>query len=162
MFKFDGPITARDYVGMLCSQVQPMIQTLLPNKHAVFLDDNPASHTDGTVQSWYVGELQYLPWPARSPYLNITEQFWSVLETRGTVRNRFPLPAHQKQLEHVLEECNAIPGEPVQSSYQSIPRIAAVLKAKSGQFAICTSTFSKLCKNMYTVACRRVLSSAPL
>jgi hypothetical protein len=24
-------------------------------------------------------------------------------------------------------------------------------------FAICTSTFSKLCKNMYTVACRRVL-----
>jgi hypothetical protein len=29
-------------------------------------------------------------------------------------------------------------------------------------FAICTSTFSKLCKNMYTVACRRVLSSTPL
>jgi hypothetical protein len=29
-------------------------------------------------------------------------------------------------------------------------------------FAICTRTFSKLCKNMYTVACRRVLSSAPL
>jgi hypothetical protein len=28
--------------------------------------------------------------------------------------------------------------------------------------AICTTTFSKLCKNMYTVACRRVLSSAPL
>jgi hypothetical protein len=25
-------------------------------------------------------------------------------------------------------------------------------------FAICTSTFSKLCKNMYTVACGRVLS----
>jgi hypothetical protein len=30
-------------------------------------------------------------------------------------------------------------------------------------FAICTSIFSRLCKkNMYTVACRRVLSSAPL
>jgi hypothetical protein len=29
-------------------------------------------------------------------------------------------------------------------------------------FAICTSTFTKLCKNMYTVACRRVLSSTPL
>jgi hypothetical protein len=29
--------------------------------------------------------------------------------------------------------------------------------------AICTSTFSKLCKhNMYTVVCRRVLNSAPL
>jgi hypothetical protein len=29
-------------------------------------------------------------------------------------------------------------------------------------FAICTSTFSKLCINMYTVACRRVLTSTPL
>jgi hypothetical protein len=29
-------------------------------------------------------------------------------------------------------------------------------------FAICTSTFSKLRKNMYTVACGRVLSSDPL
>jgi cytochrome c biogenesis protein CcdA len=29
-------------------------------------------------------------------------------------------------------------------------------------FAICTSTFSKLCKNMYTEACRRVLTSTPL
>jgi hypothetical protein len=29
-------------------------------------------------------------------------------------------------------------------------------------FAICTSTFSKLCKNMYTVACRRVLTTIPL
>jgi hypothetical protein len=29
-------------------------------------------------------------------------------------------------------------------------------------FAISTSTFTKLCKNMYTVAWRRVLSSAPL
>jgi hypothetical protein len=27
---------------------------------------------------------------------------------------------------------------------------------------VCTSTFSKLCKNMYTVPCRRVFSSAPL
>jgi hypothetical protein len=29
-------------------------------------------------------------------------------------------------------------------------------------FAICTSIFSKLCKKTYGMACRRVLSSAPL
>jgi hypothetical protein len=29
-------------------------------------------------------------------------------------------------------------------------------------FAICTSTFSKLCKKTYVVACRRELRSAPL
>jgi hypothetical protein len=29
-------------------------------------------------------------------------------------------------------------------------------------FAVATSTFSKLCKNMYTVACRRVFTSTAL
>jgi hypothetical protein len=34
--------------------------------------------------------------------------------------------------------------------------------SKKKVFAICTSVFSKLCKKTYTVACRRVFSSAPL
>jgi hypothetical protein len=48
-------------------------------------------------------------------------------------------------------------------------RLPDILQTRLGKFfcnrilfAICTSTFSKLCKNMYTVACRRVLSSCPL
>jgi hypothetical protein len=62
-------------------------------------------HTAGTVQSWFEeheGELQYLPWPARSPDLNITEPLWSVLETR--MRKRFPPPTSLKQLEDVLQD----------------------------------------------------------
>jgi hypothetical protein len=69
--------------------------------------------------------------PARSPDLKLTEPLWSVLETR--VRNRFPLPTPLKQLEDVLqEEWYKIPLETVQNFYDSIPRTAAVLKAKSG------------------------------
>jgi hypothetical protein len=116
-----------------------MIQTLFSNNDAVFQDDSASIHTVGTVQSWfeaYEGELQHLPWPAQSPYLNLVEPLWSVLEIR--VRNRFPLQTSLKQLEAVLqEECYKIPLETIQNLYQSIPRrIAAVLKAKVVQYHV--------------------------
>jgi hypothetical protein len=95
----------------------------------------PATHTAGAIQSWFKeheGELQYLPWPAQSPDLNIIEPLWSVLETR--VKNSFPPPRSVKQLEDVLqEEQYKILLDAVRNLYESIPRgIAAVLKAKYG------------------------------
>jgi hypothetical protein len=79
-----GRITAREYMDRLGNPVQPMIQTLFLND-AVFQHDNAPIHTAGTVQSWFEeheGELQHLPLSALSPDLNITEQLWSIFETR--------------------------------------------------------------------------------
>jgi hypothetical protein len=92
-----GRITAREYMDRLGNHLHPMIQTLFPNKVAVFQDNSAPSHTAGTVQSWFEehkGELQHLPWPAQSPDLNIIEPHWSVSETR--VRNRFPTSSISK------------------------------------------------------------------
>jgi transposase len=64
-----------------------------------------ATFTAGTVRSWFEeheSELQHLPWPAKSPDLNIIEPLWSVLEIR--LRNRFPSPSTLKQLEVVIHE----------------------------------------------------------
>jgi hypothetical protein len=47
------------------------------------------------------------------------------------VRNTFPSPTSLKQLEDVLQkEWCKIPLEKVQNLYESIPRTAAILKAK--------------------------------
>jgi hypothetical protein len=117
-------------VDRLGNQVHPV-----PKNYAVFQDDSVPIHTAGTVQSLledHEGELQHLPWPVQSPYLNIIEPLWLVLETR--MRKRFPLPTSLKQLEDVLqEEWYKIPLVTVQNLYESITRgIAAVLKAKHG------------------------------
>jgi hypothetical protein len=48
---FHSRITAKEYVNRLCNQVNPMIQTLVPNNNAIFQDDNAPIHTAGTVQS---------------------------------------------------------------------------------------------------------------
>jgi hypothetical protein len=56
----------------------------------------------------------------------------------------FPCTLHVKDIEFMNESC----------------LLELIFFCNPILFAICTSTFSKLCKNMYTVACRRVLSSA--
>jgi hypothetical protein len=63
-----GRNARREYVDRLDNQVHPTIQTLFPNSHAVFQDDNAHIHTAVTIQSWYEeheGELQDLPWPVQ-------------------------------------------------------------------------------------------------
>jgi hypothetical protein len=46
-----GQITAREYMDRSGNQGHPMIQMLLLNNDAEFLDDNTPLHTAGTVQS---------------------------------------------------------------------------------------------------------------
>jgi hypothetical protein len=115
-----------------------MIQTLFLND-AVFKDDSAPFHTAVTVQSWFEGhegELIHLPWPAQSPDLIIIEPLWTVLET--SMRNRFPPPTFLKQLEDALQEewYYKFLLEIVRNLYESIPRIAAVLKAEGGTTAV--------------------------
>jgi hypothetical protein len=53
--------------GHLGNQVHPAVQILFPNN-------------DANVQSWFEEHedaLQHLPWPARSPDLNIIQSLWS-------------------------------------------------------------------------------------
>jgi hypothetical protein len=111
-----GRITAREYVDRLGNQVHPMIQTVFPKNDAGFQGDNATIHTAGSVQSWFEEHQgdHHLPWPPQSPDLNISESFWSVLQTR--MRDRFPPPTSLKQLEDVLqEEWYKIPLEIVQN-----------------------------------------------
>jgi len=94
-------ITASDYVDILGNQVHPVIQMLLPNNDEIFQDDHSPIHTAGSFEE-HEDAVQYIPWPAQQPDLNIIEPLWSVSESR--VRSRYPLPSSLKQLEVFLHE----------------------------------------------------------
>jgi hypothetical protein len=116
------------------NQLHPITQTLFQNSDAVFQDGRGPIHTAGTLQLWFEEhkvELQHLLWPAQSPNFDIIQPLGSVLETR--VRNRFPPPTNLNRLQDVLKkEWYKILLETIQNLYEPIPRISAVLKAKSG------------------------------
>lgn len=76
-----------------------------PANTAIFQDDNAPIHTAKTVQSWS-NERQnitkHLPWPVRSPDVNIFEPKWGVFEQ--IARSRFPPPTSLKRLADILVE----------------------------------------------------------
>ena len=77
IFTVNSRLTASDYVDIVCNQVHPMVQMLLPYIAAVFQDDNLPVHTARSVQSLleeHEDTLQHLPWPVQSSDLNTIEQ----------------------------------------------------------------------------------------
>jgi len=89
-------------MDILDNPVHPMVQMLFPNDYAVFQDENLLIHASRSVHSWFEEHedaVQHLPWPRKSPGLNIIEPLWFILESR--VRSRFPPPSSHKQLEDV-------------------------------------------------------------
>jgi len=95
----NGRIIASNCVDILGKQVPPVFYMLFPNNEVIFKNDNSPIHTAGCFQSWfgeYEDALQHIPWPVKSPDINIIETLWSVIE--GRVRRRFPSISFLKQL----------------------------------------------------------------
>uniref|UniRef100_A0A8C1MK18 Uncharacterized protein n=1 Tax=Cyprinus carpio TaxID=7962 RepID=A0A8C1MK18_CYPCA len=75
-------------------------------------------------------ELQHLPWPDKSPALNIIKSLWAVL--KRSVRSRFLLPTSLKQLADVF--LDSIQLETFQKLYGPIlRRLEAALMPNGGK-----------------------------
>ncbi|GFX03665.1 DDE_3 domain-containing protein [Trichonephila clavipes] len=73
----------------------------------VFQDDSTPIHATRLIQSRFDEhevEVKHLPWPTKSPDLNIIEPLWSVLE--HSIRNRYPPAASLPELPRYLHEKN--------------------------------------------------------
>ncbi|KAG8723001.1 hypothetical protein FRC09_005136 [Ceratobasidium sp. 395] len=134
LYRIQGTLTAAKYTEILCDA---FLGTLADYKitpfDIIFQHDRDPKHTARLTQQWLCRRrVRVLPWPAKSPDLNIIEHVWARLKKQ--VRSHQPIPRNADELwEVTLEEWKAIPPDFIAKLYDSLPRRAlAVYTAKGG------------------------------
>ncbi|GFT84539.1 transposable element Tcb1 transposase [Trichonephila clavipes] len=100
---------------------------------AIFEQDNARPHVVRIVQMFFENhQIEFLPWPARSPDLSPIENMWSMVSQRLTQIT--PPAATPDQLwQRVEATWSVVPQEHIQSLFESMPRrVAAVISNNGG------------------------------
>ena len=120
------------YINLIKEQINNHAERIFGPDY-IFQQDNASVHISRLVQSYFnENNISILPWSARSPDLNIIENYWAEL-VHGVYAN-------EKQYQHVQELKNAIVHEwdtlsqnYIQKLYKSIPnRTIEVIENKGG------------------------------
>lgn len=81
----NGCVTEENYISILGDLLQPMFQTVFPEKQLDFQNNRP-THTGEIVQDWFYEnnyELEHFMWCHQVPVLDITESLWGgILENK--------------------------------------------------------------------------------
>ena len=79
-----------------------------------------------------MNKIEVLPWPAKSPDLNIIENLWGIL-ARAVYANGRQFDTKNELTEAILKHWREISQETIQNLYNSIPnRLVAVLEKNGG------------------------------
>lgn len=125
----NGRQNHKDYIRLLESELLPY-GTELGGEDWIFQQDGAAIHTANGVKHWFRrNKVRVLPWPAKSPDLNIVENIWATLVHR--------VYSGGKQYESVVELRNRLNyvwdnfcQSEIQALYDSMPnRVFEVIKA---------------------------------
>lgn len=103
--RIDTRMNAVEYIRVLEDILLPSVRAVYPAPHRIVLvQDNSAVHTAGVVREWFEdhqGEIELLPWPAKSPDLNPIENLWAAMGRMWEQRD-VPIPRNRQNLhQHV-------------------------------------------------------------
>ncbi|GFX98056.1 transposable element Tcb2 transposase [Trichonephila clavipes] len=90
----EGKQTAMRYLDILADQVHPAMLHFYPVGDGYFIDDNATIHRPRSIHNWIpedLFDLQYLPSPPHSPYLNPIENMWDIMKHTSDSTLLFPL-----------------------------------------------------------------------
>ncbi|GFX43102.1 transposable element Tcb1 transposase [Trichonephila clavipes] len=132
LVRITGTLNSQRYISeMLEPVVLPYLQGLAT---AIFQQDNARPHVARIVQRFFVNhQIEFLPWPARSPNISPIENMWSIVAQRLTQIT--PPAAPPDQLWQRVEAAwSSVPQEHIQSFFESMPRLVAAVISNNGGY----------------------------
>lgn len=116
----EGSLNAEAYVKLLNDQFLPFFKSLR-RRNLTFQQDNARPHTAHRTIEWFNSKkINVMPWPARSPDLNIIENLWSTL-SRVVYANGKQFDTISDLKTAILKATSELDSEYVQNLYQSLP-----------------------------------------
>ena len=101
----DGHLNAASYKDILQRYLIPFAERIA-GPEWIFQQDNCSVHTANLVKQWMAAEnMEVLPWPSRSPDLNIIENMWGALVRRvyGNCKQYSSIPELKSALISIWE-----------------------------------------------------------
>lgn len=128
----NGRMNSAQYVNLIKEQINDHAERISGPDY-IFQQDNAAVHTSRLVQSYFnENNISVLPWPARSPDLNIIENCWAQL-VRGVYENGKQYQHVQELKSAIVREWDVLSQNYIQKLYKSIPnRMLEIIENKGG------------------------------
>jgi len=128
-----GKFNSKVYIELLRTSTVPILK-LNFGKDFWLQEDNSPVHKSAKVKEFMkASEINILPWPAKSPDLNIGEDIWKLISDQvydgPQFHNTHELEA---KLKNVVEDINRFQRSKVLDLYQSIRRRLCTVLLKKG------------------------------
>lgn len=127
-----GRMNSNDYISLLDTQLPAYLEKN-PSQDFILQQDNAPSHTSKAVKGYLQSRnIEVIPWPARSPDLNIIENVWGQL-ARAVYKDCRQFQNIEELKKVIEEEWNKLPQEYIANMFHSLPnRMIAVLEKDGG------------------------------
>ena len=101
----------------------PVVAKHFPGGDYLFQDDGASIHTAHIIKDYKANNgMGILPWPAKSPDLNIIENLWHILKL-NIQKQLHTLKTVAQDLKNLVENCwNSITTNYIRNLYNSLPR----------------------------------------
>ena len=135
LHRIEGKMNAQMYCEILEEDLLGSLddQFLGPGD-IIFQQDNDLKHKSRLAAQWFSqNHIALLPWPLKSPDMNIIEHLWTTLKHCICARAVPPTNAEQLWVA-AQEEWDNISLHKVRNLYRSLPRRVAALKAARGWY----------------------------
>ena len=98
--RIHGRFNAPQYVHILDNVMLPSVRVWNPEGILILQQDNHPVHCSMGVQRWFARrpEIELIPWPPKSPDLNVIEHLWAKFKEGKILRSRNNPPRNPQQL----------------------------------------------------------------